>query len=365
MGGLEAARAAISAGQFTVARDALVEAWRDRRSPAIAVLVERIAARAPDELTTRLAQTITSRVATTLERVIALRGIDDPRVSGFAIATLSCLPFASTSAVGLIGELIDRVAALRDSRLFEHRWAIDGQISSRIKLYPKRSNLQYRLRLALAAVGDAIEPTSDELDLVQSLAPARTAESLLADIHANPDDNAPRLVLADLLLERGDPRGELIAMQLARGEKPASKRERELLAKHGKEWLGILAPVLGWRRTRTEFRRGFLAVADIIKSVDRKLMSLYDHPAWATIEELRGSWEGSLLVEAPFPVLRVIDGPLHPKLVARIATRAEPLARVREIVVEGEVDPEVLRAAFPGLETVRTAARGEGSVTTT
>ena len=36
-------------------------------------------------------------------------------------------------------------------------------------------------------------------------------------IFANPDDDAPRLVYADWLLERGDPRGEFIQIQCKLG----------------------------------------------------------------------------------------------------------------------------------------------------
>lgn len=41
------------------------------------------------------------------------------------------------------------------------------------------------------------------------------AQALLDQIRAAPSDDAPRLVLADLLSELGDPRGEFIARQLA------------------------------------------------------------------------------------------------------------------------------------------------------
>jgi len=357
---LETARAAVVAGDLAAARDALVEAWRERRSPVIATLVDLAAERAPDALTATLAAVVTNRVGTTLERVVALRGIEDPRVSGFAIATLSRLPFASPNALELLVELVDRVTALGDSRLREHRKVITSQISTRIKRYPDRSRLKFHFETALAAVRVVVELTAEEAaiqgELARQLAPARTAETLLADIHANPDDDAPRLVLADLLLERGDPRGELIAMQLVRGKRPPSKQEQELLAKHGKAWLGILAPVLGWRRTRTEFRRGFLAVADIIKSVDRKLIPLYADPMWATVEELRGNWEDALLVNGPFRALRVIERPLHPKLLERLASRAEPLVRVRQVQVMSGVDDKLVRAAFPNVEVIRTAS---------
>ena len=52
---------------------------------------------------------------------------------------------------------------------------------------------------------------------------------LLAEIYAAPDDDAPRLVYADWLQERGDPRGEFIALQLerARGKARSGGRQRE------------------------------------------------------------------------------------------------------------------------------------------
>src|SRR5204863_9945107 len=67
-------------------------------------------------------------------------------------------------------------------------------------------------------------------------------DQLVADCLAQPDDDGPRLVLADALLEREDPRGEFMALQLrdARGElaEPERKRMASLLRKHEKAWAG-------------------------------------------------------------------------------------------------------------------------------
>lgn len=68
--------------------------------------------------------------------------------------------------------------------------------------------------------------------------------SLLAAIAARPDDDAPRLVYADALLERGDPRGELIQVQCALAKldeddarrKALAAREAALLEAHGGAW---------------------------------------------------------------------------------------------------------------------------------
>ncbi len=70
-----------------------------------------------------------------------------------------------------------------------------------------------------------------------------------------PDDDARRMVLADALIECGDDRGELIALQCS-PEPEAQVRARRLLFQNWERWLGDL--VLMLKLTRTEFRRGFI-----------------------------------------------------------------------------------------------------------
>jgi uncharacterized protein (TIGR02996 family) len=61
-----------------------------------------------------------------------------------------------------------------------------------------------------------------------------TEHALRAAIFAAPDEDAPRLVYADWLQERGDARGELVALQL---QPQASARATELVALHRWQWL--------------------------------------------------------------------------------------------------------------------------------
>jgi len=87
---------------------------------------------------------------------------------------------------------------------------------------------------------------------------------LLAAIRARPDDDAPRLVYADWLGDRGDPRGELIAVQCARAgmerddeaRVPFEVRERELRRRHDPVWRAWLDQFPGIRRA--EPRRGLI-----------------------------------------------------------------------------------------------------------
>lgn len=85
----------------------------------------------------------------------------------------------------------------------------------------------------------------------------------LCAIRDRPDDDALRLVFADWLSARGDPRGEFIQVQMQQsGEAFGSDRWRELawraadlLAEHRDVWLG---PLLDVPYDELEFRRGLI-----------------------------------------------------------------------------------------------------------
>src|SRR5262249_34068259 len=86
--------------------------------------------------------------------------------------------------------------------------------------------------------------------------------AFLKAILDNPDDDQLRLIYADWLEERGDPRGEFIRVQYERPKADPNTREyldlvmreRQLLALHEAKWIGSLDD-LG---TRWEFRHGFV-----------------------------------------------------------------------------------------------------------
>jgi uncharacterized protein (TIGR02996 family) len=109
--------------------------------------------------------------------------------------------------------------------------------------------------------------------------PRSMREALEDALAANPDDLASHSAYADYLAEQGDPRGELIQVQLALEDEKKSpaerkqlqKREGELLQAHLREWLGELAPHLldvekrQWGE-QTEFRlaRGWIDRVQIV-----------------------------------------------------------------------------------------------------
>jgi uncharacterized protein (TIGR02996 family) len=112
----------------------------------------------------------------------------------------------------------------------------------------------------LLHVGDTILLGRTRITFEHELPPASPdpeVAGLIAAICEAPEDDEPRLVLADLLTARGDPRGEFISYQIAAGSSvntKAAARADELLARHEFDWLAPLpVPVASW-----EFRRGFL-----------------------------------------------------------------------------------------------------------
>jgi uncharacterized protein (TIGR02996 family) len=126
-----------------------------------------------------------------------------------------------------------------------------------------------------------------EIRLTAKRTERKSAASLLKMVLEDPGADGPRQQYAEWLKTRGDPRGELIELQLARHRgdtDPArKKRERELLREHRATWLGPLAKYL----RDVEFERGFLTACTLLRSY-----SSYDEakilgaPEWSTVEKL-------------------------------------------------------------------------------
>ena len=112
-------------------------------------------------------------------------------------------------------------------------------------------------------------------------------ERLVREVIARPGDDGVRAVLADVLQAAGDPRGELISLQLlaARGDRDRDARIAELLRAHAGSWLGALRD----HTVACCFDRGFvsrLALAVYWSTDDARWPSLLAEPALATVEDL-------------------------------------------------------------------------------
>lgn len=157
---------------------------------------------------------------------------------------------------------------------------------------PSRSALLLGQSLQKAVAAPRLEPppAAEELARVRDAltsAPAVRRAELLAAVLERPDDRAARSVYADFLSERGDPRGELIQVQLARtsDDRPAlRKREASLLASYGAEWAAELPCI---RRTTARFLHGFVEEADLeLPASARRLESVFGAASFRTLRRV-------------------------------------------------------------------------------
>jgi uncharacterized protein (TIGR02996 family) len=176
---------------------------------------------------------------------------------------------------------------------------------------------------------------------------------LFAAVYADPDDDEPRRVLGDHLIDVGDPRGELILLQLARGRKGyASTRELELLERHAADWLGPLGAVVGYGAScTTRFERGFLAEASIIRDTKKVLRALAGEPGWSTVERFSYGVPPQLLDRAPFRALRAIS--VNKGQFGRLARRKVAFASVVEVELLTSIGAGELARVFPRVHALR------------
>lgn len=296
--------------------DSLIAHWRAARHPSTSALIHRIADQLPVELprlpakkadaarawlsavksepsshlTARLhqlevfARTTSARLLWPLFEALA-RLPPDPRIATLATRILVRDLEVDLSA-RFIRKLLDCVETHGDDshfRSLELGLAVnllaDGLAARAVRLMqrglqarPAGPELPLAERRRLLATTWALPP------------PPPTVESLLAPIWAAPRDLARRQVLADLLLERGEVRGEFISLQLA-GASP--KRQRALIKAHGREWLGSLADVVDLKDEPPVFEHGFVAEVSVKAVRQAQFLLAGDAPEWATVRRVR------------------------------------------------------------------------------
>lgn len=165
--------------------------------------------------------------------------------------------------------------------------------------------------------------------------------SLFTAVYAAPDDLQPRAMLADALQERGDPRGDFIALQLARPTADTEARAAALLDEHGAAWLGELAPLL----TQVGWERGFPSRAHFSVKQPGDARRLLDRPELATLETLAvGSlaWVADLslcarvLLQPSLRRLKRLVG--APVALAPELDAARPPFTLRELTLSGRTE---------------------------
>lgn len=197
---------------------------------------------------------------------------------------------------------------------------------------------------------------------------------LLNAVYERPDDRAARAVLGDWLTEAGDPRGELIALQLAAGapfslapgaqaegdlDRAREKRVRSLFAKHWKTFVGPLAPHLA--RGGCVFGAGFLEACAMNETSGPKLAKLVGAPEWSTVRHLgldsyMGAHAGALpLIRHPvMRALRSVSGFSGARMAELASGPPSPLEAVAfEWTTELDADTIARIAAAEALPKLR------------
>ncbi|HWO25568.1 MAG TPA: TIGR02996 domain-containing protein [Kofleriaceae bacterium] len=377
LGALAAARAARAAGDERAELTALLIAWRVRRAPALAELIDHVSARIAARLPRIAARTgkatlvqwleraragdpaevglllagladawRTPRIEVIAPRIAALeRFTDDPRVGVAVVALLREPTMRSSSGWSKAWRrALHAVAAAGDPRTIEQLESLGKHLRGnalygRGELIARAAAIAAELRARFPggppALGEREGALAGEIAATAPAPPrpltafapstdATTGANLLAAVYADPESDEPRFVYADYLQARGDPRGELIVLQIqrARGEATAKTlaRERALLRKHAAAFLGPLSSVVAVREA--VFERGFLGAC--VARVRTQVLAATElaHPEWATVRAIEfAGWVG---ITKQMSALEEVSGDIDADALARLCKSGHP-----------------------------------------
>lgn len=240
------------------------------------------------------------------ERITLLSKLNDPRVTTGLLQLLGAPPYRARTALGFfraaakalqdsgdprvrpaLEELAARYKSILETSVGDDVAALLSRTAKaidQVKPGPLPAALEQKA-VALEALFEA-ERLRVERGAVKQQAAKHDDDALLAAIYAAPEDDGPRLVFADALSERGDARGEFIALQVNRAKGKATPaqltRERELIgdAKRRAAWSLPLS-----RGAGCHLERGF---PDLLVLEPRTFKTIIGERALATVHAVTG-----------------------------------------------------------------------------
>ena len=308
---LQEAIDAVPQGRAPVVLQALVQAWTHKPLAALGSLVPRVplpvapfqgdtdawaeAARkaSVDERGALLATLLTGGLAEVRRKLEAVSSWRDPRLSAALEAALTEPPWSSNTSRPTWRALFALVSGSGDPRFVALAQTLPAGWTMRSA---QKQWLVEAFHEAVGSLPATLEPTAQEAALLATLEgllalptpkKSRGPRPDFAAVYAAPADDGPRQVLADALLEQGDPRGDFLSLQLrAKKGKAELAQEKALLKTHAKAWLSVFGPALG---AAVKWRRGFPAEG-LVKFRDEAAARKYGALAeWATFESLTWS----------------------------------------------------------------------------
>lgn len=395
---LDAALASLKDRKLDAALESLVSAWRARPAVELAAAITALGARLDadqsplggktpgereEQWRAKAGQNKAAQLSQLLATVTDTKGSDqtrerlqvllangnDPRLTDRIAQMLLVPPYnGSVSRTTPFWKLVfERLAKLGDPRVV----ALARRLPEAWKVKElsdyEREALNKRLKTALPAITAAwpAVPVLDAGELetltkvnaaisdssqraAEAAAPSkRSREELLRAVYESPADDAPRLVFADFLQEQGDPRGEFITLQFKKRDAKLTRdeatREKELLAEHGRSWLGAIEKKVN--KGGMVFERGFLSVC--------KASAVDSSWEWSTVRELETA--GFASKELRLASLRVFIGEavvldLLPQVTRLITRGPHGMADVDRAFLDGRKKWAVPRPAIESLE---------------
>ncbi len=324
---LDGAARAVREGDDDTALVKLLAAWSTYRAPELADLIAEVSRRATQPVLPGKPRTKAQAAWIELERharpsetpallaslvellatgpshlaVIRLDALlaraPDPRIAEALITALGGPIGGWSDKVYL--RFVKLVSLHGDTRLAVR---LETAVAARAANYMDAGDLQRLAKLPLAWAAHETAPAPDGIATVRAAlageqptarpakrpAPHTDGAVLLAAIYADPSADDARQVYADHLQTASDPRGELIALQLARaagrGTPATLAREARLLKAHRTAWLGpIAADVV---IATVVWERGFPIAATTKIAKANAAEASFTRVEWATFERL-------------------------------------------------------------------------------
>ncbi|MDQ3339472.1 MAG: TIGR02996 domain-containing protein [Myxococcota bacterium] len=390
--------AAARAGAFDEGLAHLLAAWRETRAPELAALIEQVSARAsrppitghsqralhaawlavraandPLDLDRLLATLAHGNLTMARERIASFATLPpDPRVAARFEAMIASPPsvaFVKSSSLAMWNAVFAELGRIADPRTRTIHERLAWLAHDRAPSPFDAGTLRARTVNAIALVAQAIAPPldlspaqraqHDELAAILRTTPTPAARgaALLAKIYEEPHDLDARAVYGDWLTEQGDPRGELIALQLARdlmsheldvsySQHPLPARERVLLRTHQSVWVGPLGALL----SDIVFERGFPYRGVLARQVPLAALAIPEISTLASLGAFTNeAADGRLLATRAFHGLRAVIG-IGWVAFEGLAT-APTTPAIRAVRISRHTDEELLPSRFEGLSS--------------
>jgi uncharacterized protein (TIGR02996 family) len=305
--------------------ESVVDAWRRTRHPKFAALAEALSSQEPErpalgatgkkvdvekwiEIERANDWRDLPRLMATLgagnspiagDRVTLLARRDDPRLIPVLLHLLENPPFTAGSSRRFWMTLISTLTISRDVRA-RHGMADlakrykpinDTVMGATIAASIAKAAREIQDPPPLSASDDAsLKALTEQVPIaagsVTPGAPAgATTEEMFGEIVRNLDDDAARLIYADMLSEKGDPRGEFIVLQVeraaGRGSVERSDLERDKYTRTSK--ITEFGVPISTAAEKVEFERGFPVAISLART---GLQVVVDAPEWGTVKKI-------------------------------------------------------------------------------